>query len=400
MPEHLAPGVFIEAVRPGRGPIVSAGTSTTAFVGPTGRGPLQSPTVVGSFSEYQTIFGPALRESLLSISVLHYFSNGGRTAVVVSTGHAGKRESGRASSADLIGDANAETGIYALDKLPANQPRANILVVPDCVLLSRREHASMIASALALCERNRMFLIIDPPTPRSTRRAVDTVLDWAKRSDSSRHPNAAVYFPRLECADPSNRSVSMLAPSSGAIAGIYARTDQREGVWKAPAGPDARLLGISDLELSLTDTQMNRLQDAAINSIRPFPRRGLLAWGARAFVTGPDDAEWKYVNVRRLALFIEESLYRGLDWAVFEQNGDALWGQIRLSVSSFMNHLWRKGALLGPSSRDAYLVKCDRETMTQADIDSGRVLALVGFAPLKPAEFIILKIELSAAHAT
>ena len=399
MPEYHVPGVYIDERRLGRGPIAPAGTSTTAFVGPTRKGPLNSPTAVASFAEYQAIFGAALGESLLSIAVLQYFSNGGREAVVVGTGHAGKGATARVAGAELVGRRDDETGIYALANARGSRPPANILVMPDASALAPREHVSALKAALDFCEQNRIFFIIDPPVPRSTRRALDAVLDWAKRGGALRHPNAAVYFPRVECTDPSNRSATLLVPASGAIAGVYARTDQRDGVWKAPAGTEARLLGVRDVEMVLTDAQGAKLQGAAINAIRPFPHRGVLAWGARSFVAGTENELWKYLSVRRLMLFVEESLYRGLQWTVFESNDESSWAEVRLSVSSFMNHLWRSGALRGQSSREAYFVKCNRETMTEADIQGGRAVALVGFAPVKSAEFIVLRIELPTADA-
>ena len=397
MPEYLAPGVFVEEVRHGRGTIDSASTSTTALVGPTRKGPLQTPTAVRSFAEYQATFGPAERESLVSMAAWQYFSNGGRVAVVVSTARTGSHADAGIAAVDLVGRKSDETGIFALGNPPSNIPPPNILVMPDTAALAIREHASAVKTALAFCEERRVFFIVDPPAPRSKRRALEQVLDWAKRSGAIRHANAGVYFPRIECADPSGKSGTMMTPPSGAIAGIYARTDLRDGVWKAPAGTAARLLGANDVEIALTDVQIGELHGASINSIRPFSPRGVLAWGARTFVGETTNQQWKYVNVRRLLLFIEESLDDGLRWSVFEPNGESLWAQIRLSVSSFLNHLWQAGALIGPSVKEAYFVKCGRDTMSQTDINDGRVILLIGVAPTRPAEFVILRIELHTA---
>lgn len=403
MPEYLAPGVFVEEARHGRGTIDSAGTSTTAFVGATRKGPAHTPTVVRSFAEYQSRFGPADSKSIVSIAVWHYFSNGGRTAVVVNTPRTSGKGSAHVAAADLTGRESDNTGIFALEGSLSGLPPSNILVIPDMAALSAREHASAAKTILAFCEEHRAFFIIDPPAPRSSRRVLTQILDWAKRSDAIRHPNAAVYFPRIACADPLGKSGAesgtMVAPASGAIAGLYARTDQRGGVWKAPAGIDARLLGADDVEIALSDAQIGELHGVSINGIRALPRRGVLAWGARTFVGDAANQQWKYVNVRRLLLFIEESLYDGLGWSVFEPNGVSLWAQIRLAVSSFMNHLWQAGALLGPSTREAYFVKCGYDTMSQADIEDGRVNLLIGVAPTKPAEFVVLKIELHTADA-
>ena len=399
MPKYLAPGVYTQELRSGPGAIAAVGTSTTAFVGTTPKGPRQTPTVVRSLTEFQATFGPASRESLLSMAVLHFFSNGGRDAVIVSVAQSGKRKGARVEGVDLAGSAGKETGIRALSKSTAAGASARLLVIPDTVAMSSREHTAVAKAALAYCADRGMFYLMDPPMPRVGRRVLERTIDWAGKSDWARHPNAAVYFPRIETADPAGKGASLLVPPSGAMAGIYARIDARRGVWKAPAGTEAQLLAAKGQELALTDTQVQKLQVAGINAIRPFPGRGLLAWGARTFADTRADAEWKYVNVRRLMLFIEESVNRGLGWAVFEPNAEPLWAQIRLAVSSFMNQLWRSGAFVGSSSKEAYFVRCDRETTTQADIKSGVVNVLVGFAPLKPAEFVIFRIGQKTADA-
>jgi len=188
-------------------------------------------------------------------------------------------------------------------------------------------------------------------------------------------------------------------PPCGIVAGIYSRTDAQRGVWKAPAGTEASVNGITSLGFNLNDPENGTLNPKAINCLRSFPVYGSVVWGART-LAGNDQrgSEWKYVPVRRLALFIEESLYRGTQWVVFEPNDEPLWSQIRLNVGAFMNDLFRRGAFQGKSPRDAYFVKCDSETTTQNDINRGIVNILVGFAPLKPAEFVILKIQQMAGQ--
>jgi len=178
------------------------------------------------------------------------------------------------------------------------------------------------------------------------------------------------------------------------VAGVMARTDAQRGVWKAPAGIEATLRGVPDLQLNLTDQENGALNPKGVNCLRSFSGVGRVAWGART--THGDDAlasQWKYVPVRRFALFLEESLFRGTKWVVFEPNDEPLWAQIRLNVGAFMHNLFRQGAFQGTSPREAYLVKCDKETTTQTDINLGIVNILVGFAPLKPAEFVILRIQ-------
>jgi phage tail sheath protein FI len=183
-------------------------------------------------------------------------------------------------------------------------------------------------------------------------------------------------------------------PPAGAIAGVMARTDTERGVWKAPAGLDAGLSGVLELKAKLTDGENGILNPIAVNCLRTFPAAGHVVWGART-LAGDDmlASEWKYVPVRRTALFLEESLFRGTQWVVFEPNDEQLWSQIRLNVGAFMQSLFRKGAFQGKTPREAYLVKCDAETTTQTDINLGVVNILVGFAPLKPAEFVIVQIQ-------
>jgi phage tail sheath protein FI len=184
------------------------------------------------------------------------------------------------------------------------------------------------------------------------------------------------------------------------VAGLYARTDSFSGVWKAPAGTPANLLGAQGVEYPLTDGENGMLNPLGVNCIRVFPIYGVVSWGART-LRGADQmtSEWKYVPVRRLALFIEESLYRGTKWAVFEPNDAPLWRQIGSNVGAFMQSLFRQGAFQGGTPSEAYFVKCDNETTTQNDIDRGIVNVLVGFAPLKPAEFVVLKIQQMAGQA-
>jgi phage tail sheath protein FI len=217
---------------------------------------------------------------------------------------------------------------------------------------------------------------------------------WLMQNDSLRSKNAAVYFPRTFVPDPVNNNRLKSVAASGTIAGLYARTDATRGVWKAPAGTDATLQNVQALAYNLTDLENGALNPLGVNCLRTFPVFGSVSWGART-LEGADvlASEWKYVPIRRLALFLEESLYRGTKWVVFEPNDEALYGQIRLNVGTFMNNLFRQGAFQGQTPQEAYFVKCDKETTTQADRNLGIVNIEVGFAPLKPAEFVILIIQ-------
>lgn len=189
-------------------------------------------------------------------------------------------------------------------------------------------------------------------------------------------------------------------PPSGLIAGLLARTDAARGVWKAPAGSEANLVGATDLAVHLSETENESLNRHGINCLRQFPGRGLVVWGARTLAGGDSQAsEWKYIPVRRTALFLEQSIHAGTKWAVFEPNAEPLWGRLRISVGNFLHGLFRQGAFQGNTPDKAFFVKCDRETTTQDDIDRGVVNIVIGFAPLRPAEFVVVSIaQLAGSH--
>lgn len=211
-------------------------------------------------------------------------------------------------------------------------------------------------------------------------------------------PNSygAIYFPWLKATDPTGRSSApILLPPSGFVAGMYAQIDAKRGVWKAPAGTEAVIGGAVGLAVNLTDTQQGDLNKKAVNCLRQFPASGIVIWGARALSSDP---EWKYIPVRRMAIFLRVSIYYGIQWAVFEPNDEELWSALRLNIGAFMMRLFRDGAFQGSTPSEAFFVKCDKETTTQADIDVGVVNILVGFAPLKPAEFVVVKITQKAGQ--
>ena len=291
---------------------------------------------------------------------------------------------------ELIGSEAGRTGLFAL----APVDTFNILCVPDTMLLPDTDAAQVIAATEAWCERRRAFFIVDVPQIDRIRDEVDEIKAWLDANATLRHRNASLYFPRVLIADPLNSFRLRTVASSGTLAGLYARTDGERGVWKAPAGTEAKLRGVQRLEYRLNDLQNGVLNPVGINCLRSFDVYGNISWGART-LEGADQmaSDWKYVPVRRLALFLEESLYRGTQWVVFEPNDEPLWSQIRLNLGAFMHSLFRQGAFQGSSPREAYLVKCDRETTTQDDVNKGIVNILVGFAPLKPAEFVVIRIQ-------
>jgi hypothetical protein len=219
--------------------------------------------------------------------------------------------------------------------------------------------------------------------------------DALQYRDDINTPNSygAVYFPWLKALDPTGLSSEPISvPPSGYVAGMYSQIDARRGVWKAPAGTEAVLGGAVGLVTDLTDIQQGNLNKnkKSVCVIRKFPGSGIVLWGARTLSSDP---EYKYIPVRRMAIMLRVSIYNGIQWTVFEPNDEELWSQIRLNIGSFMMTLFRQGAFQGSTPSQAFFVKCDSETTTQADIDLGIVNVLVGFAPLKPAEFVVVKIS-------
>lgn len=257
----------------------------------------------------------------------------------------------------------------------------------------------LVNDATAFCEKNRAFFLIDPPFHRGadTTTAKAAIISFAATIRRTNH--AALYFPTLLQPNPlQGGRLEEFAPC-GAVAGVIARNDRERGVWKAPAGREATLRGVPKLSVALSDADNGELTPLGINCLRTLPGGNRVVWGART-LNGNDRSasEWKYVPVRRTALFLEESLDRGTRWVVFEANGEPLWAEIRLNVGAFMQNLFRQGAFQGTTPRQAYFVKCDRETTTQRDVKLGHVNILVGFAPLKPAEFVVIKIQQMAAR--
>jgi uncharacterized protein len=241
----------------------------------------------------------------------------------------------------------------------------------------------------SFCKAKRAFLIVDCTEDATVAGAVAEMTALNGKDPSY----AAYYFPWVRAVDPINGAIRAFPPC-GFVAGVHARTDAARGVWKAPAGTEAALSGAVGFKVPMSDAENGRLNPHGINCLRTLPVYGNVVWGART-MDGDNDrgSEWKYAPVRRMALFLEESLFRGTQWVVFEPNDEPLWAQIRLNIGAFMQVLFRQGAFQGLTPREAYFVKCDRETTTQADINLGIVNIHVGFAPLKPAEFVVIRIQ-------
>ncbi len=292
---------------------------------------------------------------------------------------------------DFVGmGQSAKQGLYALE----NAELFNILCIPPYTNSNQDVDTSVVGLAATYCELRRAFYIIDPPSAwtnlsNALKQFTDPNVDWI----GTRSDHAAIYFPRVVEQNLLTGNTGTFVPC-GILAGIYASTDAQRGVWKAPAGQETSLTNVIQLAVALTDAENGELNPLGLNCLRSFPVTGRVVWGART-LQGADElaSQWKYIPVRRTALFIEQSLYQGTQWVVFEPNDETLWSSIRLNVGSFMQGLFRQGAFFGSSATQAYFVKCDSETTTQADIDNGIVNIVVGFAPLQPAEFVVIQIQ-------
>ncbi|MFW6057537.1 MAG: phage tail sheath family protein [Persicimonas sp.] len=298
----------------------------------------------------------------------------------------------------IEGDAAASppTGVYALSSIAPFT--YNILSLPDATHLTNTDGRSgqdkakdLYEKVAKICEDEDAFLLVDPPGD------IDTTSDMTDWADKLRKKNAATYFPSLEIADPLDGHKPRKVGPSGTLAGLYARIDSSRGIWKAPAGTEAKLRGAEPAK-NIDDGKNGVLNKSGINVLRTFAGYGPVSWGARTLV-GNQEGDNKYVPVRRMTLFLKKSLELGLKWAVFEPNGEQLWATIRLTVESFLNRLYRQGAFQGATAKEAYFVLCDTTTTTPDDINRGIVNVVVGFAPLKPAEFVVVQLQQMAGQA-
>jgi len=282
-------------------------------------------------------------------------------------------------------EAGDKKGLYALEKADI----FNLLCIPPHETTNSIE-SSLVGTAASYCEKRRAMFIVDSPHGWSNKNSAKSGISGI----GTKSKNAAVFFPRLKQPNPQRSNQIEDFVSCGAVAGVFSRTDTQRGVWKAPAGLEASLVGVPQLSVPLTDMENGELNPLGVNCLRSMPAIGPVVWGSRT-LQGDDRlaSEWKYIPIRRLALYIEESLYRGTQWVVFEPNDEPLWAQIRLNLGAFMHNLFRQDAFQGSTPREAYFVKCDKETTTQNDRNLGIVNIVVGFAPLKPAEFVIIKIQ-------
>ena len=379
------PGVYVEEISTGIHPIEGVSTSTAAFVGRARRGPLDSPVHVHTYGDFVQTFGSGSSPSTLEHAVRLFFENGGSDALIVRVG----ASRGGAITDNAISAPRLEAekrGLWALDKAKC----VNLLCIPP--LADGKDIGPQTrAAAIRYCEKRGALFIADPGVAWQSARQAIAGLNAAF---PTRSPHVALFFPFLQSADPASAGKTMTVAPCGAVAGVMARTDAQRGVWRPAAGTEATLKGVSGLALKLSDSQNGELNALGVNGLRSFGRSAPVVWGART-LAGADQAasEWKYIPVRRLAFFVEASIQRGIRWAAFEPNAEPTWAKIRLNVGAFMDRLFRSGAFQGRTAREAYFVKCDAATTSQSDIDAGLANVVVGFAPLKPAEFVIITIR-------
>jgi phage tail sheath protein FI len=345
-------------------PILGLPTSTTGLIGEAAQGPLEQAVLVTSLSEYERVFGGPQPGQELFLAVSSFFDNGGKRAWVVRLG---------ARSAAGIG-----RGLVALD------------VVDDLGLLclAGLSGGTALAPAAAYARSRGTFFVGEPA---ASRQATLTAVRAIRAADRG---HAAVFFPRLRVRDPLQSSSTVLCGASAAVAGLLARTDTERGVHAFAAGTGARVQGAVGLAASIGDKAAATLRRSGVNAIRQVPNHGIVVWGARTAGGGREQGEdWKYVPVRRTALYLEESIERGIEWVDFEPNDEPTWRALRETVAKFLTQTFQEGAFAGTTPAEAFFVRCGSDTTTQNDIDKGVVVIEIGFAPLRPAEFVTFPIR-------
>jgi len=407
MPEYLAPGVFVEETSFRNKSIQGVSTSTAGFIGPCRSGPIGGELKpLTSFFDFECIYGmtdplhfgdiKASIHNYLAYAVRAFFKEGGKKCYVsrIVNGSLDNRGGNQPTPADyegvetLVDGVKTKTGLRSFEDLDD----ISIVAAPGATFkfanVGGTDHAKAINQCLiSHCEKMRYRVAVidsmdghDPGKVKNFKSAFD-----------SKH--AAVYYPWISSVDPITRK-KINVPPSGSICGIYARVDSKHGVHIAPANEEIR--SANGLEFDIDKVQQSSLNPLGINCLRYFKSHGYRVWGAR---TASSDPEWKYINVRRYFAYLEHSIDRGTQWTVFESNGAVLWNNVRQSIEDFLFNEWKQGRLAGAKPEEAYNVRCDRTTMTQEDIDNGRLVCMIGVAPVKPAEFVIFRIGQKTAES-
>jgi len=345
-------------------PIVGVATSTTGLIGEASQGAVEQAVLVTSLSEYEQVFGGPQPGQALFLGASQFFANGGRRAWVVRLG---------ARSAAGIG-----RGLAALDVVDD----LGLLVLPGLL------GGPTLAAAAAYARSRGTFFVGDPG---GTRPATVTAVRAIRARDRG---HVAVYFPRVRVPDPLQPGSTTLCGPSAGIAGLLARTDIDRGVHAFAAGTGAHFQGAVGLAASVNYKAAATLRGQGVNTIRQIPNHEIVVWGARTVAGGREQGEdWKYVPVRRTALYIEESIEHGIQWVDFEPNDEPMWSTLRETVAAFLGELFQQGMFAGTTPAEAFFVRCGSDTTTQNDIDSGTVVIEIGFAPLRPAEFVDFSIR-------
>jgi len=387
VPEILEPGTNFEEIPYGPKPIQDVSTGTAGFIGPTRSGPPSGKLpLLTSFAEFERIyggleplnFGGKWIPNYLAYAARAFFAEGGKRLYVSGFKQEGDHDLPTALA--YRGSGDGMTGLAALESIEeiavVAAPGSSANYSGD----NRRRVDEITDALIQHAEKMRYRIaVLDTPDGQNP----DEARAYRSRLDSS---FAALYYPWVAIKTPDTKAPLNLPPS-GFISGIYARNDLQRGVSKAPT--NLGLVSAAGLEITLTKTQLDYINEQGIDCLRAFQGGGFHVWGGR---TTSSDPEWKYVNLRRYFAYLEHSIQQGIQWAVFEPNGEALWANVRRTVDAFLFNEWQSGALQGTKPDEAYFVRCDRSTMTQDDLDNGRLVCLIGIATVRPAEFIIIRI--------
>jgi uncharacterized protein len=409
MPAYLAPGIYIEEIATGPRPISAVGTSVAGFVGeaPDPKAFVNQPVSVDSWEQFVRRFAAVEKpeQTDLAQAVHGFFLNGGGRCYIVNVGADG----------DYVGDIKRRKGIDVLEEVDevaiVAAPGQSDVGIQDALVShceKMKDRVAILDPPADVDDFDRLKKIGVPPAPRARPPAGGGAAGGGAAGGGAGAGAGAIqpagggllprasdggfsafYFPYIQVKNPFNPKEDVYVPPSGHVAGIYARTDMTRGVHKAPANEVIR--GALNVKYNVTRSEQEGLNPLGVNCIRFFPRGGIRVWGARTRTAEPS-SEWRYINVRRLFAMIEKSVLLNTNWVVFEPNDEVLWKSIRRDVGAFLRQLWRDGALMGRTAQEAYFVKCDSDTNPPESINDGRVVTLVGVAPVKPAEFIIFRI--------
>ncbi|WP_309893002.1 phage tail sheath C-terminal domain-containing protein [Archangium sp.] len=385
---YTTPGIYVEEVSGGPKPLEAAGTSTAGFVGraPNATARLNEPVALNNWSQFVKEFaqGREVKSTPLSLAVYGFFENGGRRCFVVNIG----------DSPSLLGSGPRREGLDLLREVD------EVAIVAAPGFTDPGSYNALLTHAEQMQDR---VAVLDAPEDATVELLCEvgtvSVAPAGKEGGAAEPPRrskglrardskyGAYYFPWVSMYDPFDRKKLVNAPPSGHMAGIYARVDGTRGVHKPPANEVVN--AAEGLATPLTREELGVLNQCGVNCIRFFPRDGIKVWGARTLSSDP---EWRYLNVRRLFCMVEETIAQGTRWVVFEPNDLSLQRAVIRDLSAFLRRLWRDGALVGRTEQEAFFVKCDAETNPPEVVDAGQLVAVIGIAPVKPAEFIIFRI--------